>query len=330
MRTAQMWPIRSELKSRRLHWGGVSSTTTWTWFKELRENNNTRRIYEVNPYVEVYKFRENLYGLFSENLDGMGDQWMYLIDGPEKCLLIDTAYGLGNISALCDELTGGKPIIVVNTHDHFDHAYGNAWFEKVYCHEYLVPYLQTQSPHMWDYIYDALGQNIWVDFPREDLVQYRPYEIVGVKDGHTWDLGGGYEVELIFTGGHAAGHAVFLDKRNRILFTGDNLCTDSCSCGYIDSPVKGPYAEYTEMAFCRDRFKVLVERMGEYDAVFPSHHMNDLDPAVIANILDTLDAYLANPDEYDYETVKYDKDRTYKKVMRFKYIKGFSALRCTY
>ena len=143
-----MWPNKSQLKSRRIKFDTPQNQISWAFMKELRENNKTRAIYDINPYVEVYQFRDNLYGIFAENCDGKGDVWMYLTVGPERAMLIDTAYGLGDLKGLVDEITGGKPILVVNTHDHYDHAYGNCRFDKVYCHEYLVPYLETQHEHM--------------------------------------------------------------------------------------------------------------------------------------------------------------------------------------
>jgi glyoxylase-like metal-dependent hydrolase (beta-lactamase superfamily II) len=179
--------------------------------KELRESHKTKTIYPVNPYVEVYRFRDNLYGWFTHNLDGGGDVWMFLVVGPERALLIDTAYGLGDLPGLAAEITGGKPLLVANTHEHSDHAYGNCRFAKVYGHEYLVPYLETQNEHIWDYLFDEYGDNIWVEFDRADLPTFRKYEIVGVKDGYTFDLGGGHEVELVYQGGHSAGHAAYID-----------------------------------------------------------------------------------------------------------------------
>ena len=199
-RNKQMWPIKSQLKSKRIKFDVAQNQISWAYMKELREHNKTRKIYPVNPYVEVYQFRDNLYGLFTENCDGMGDVWMYLTIGPEKAMLIDTAYGLGDIKGLVDEITGGKELIVVNTHEHYDHAYGNCRFDKVYCHEYLVPYLNNQNEHMWDYLFDAFGNNIWLEFDRNDLPKFKKYEIAGVKDGHKFNLGGDYEVELVFHG----------------------------------------------------------------------------------------------------------------------------------
>lgn len=141
----EMYPIRSQLHSKRIKFDVPQNTISWAFMKELRENNATRKIYPIEPYVEVYQFREGLYGLFTENCDGMGDVWMYLIVGPEKAMLIDTAFGLGDLKGLVEELAGGRELIVVNTHDHFDHAYGNCRFDKVYCHEYLCLIWKTST-----------------------------------------------------------------------------------------------------------------------------------------------------------------------------------------
>jgi hydroxyacylglutathione hydrolase len=49
-----------------------------------------------------------------------GSQNMYLLEGREKALLIDTGWGAGNLRALVEKLTS-KPVIVTNTHGHLDH-----------------------------------------------------------------------------------------------------------------------------------------------------------------------------------------------------------------
>ena len=326
VRKGQMWPIKSELKSKRIKFDSPQNQISWAYMKELREHNKTRKIYDINPYVEVYQFRNNLYGLFTENCDGMGDVWMYLIVGPEKAMLIDTAYGLGDLRGLVDKITGGKPIIVVNTHEHYDHAYGNCRFDKVYCHEYLVPYLKTQHEHMWDYLFDAFGNNIWLEFDRKNLPTFKKYEIVGVPDGYTFNLGGDYEVELVFTGGHAAGHAAYLDKKGRNLFSGDNICSDVSGCGSVNVTRPGPYGENTALKVYRDNVKRLVDRMDEYDYIFPNHFMNNIENNLMPNILEACDAVLANPEDYDYTIETWPKNAAEKSVRYFKFIKGFSVL----
>ena len=321
-----MWPIKSELKSRRIKFDAPQNQISWAFMKELRENNKTRTVYPINPYVEVYQFRENLYELFTENLDGAGDVWMHLIIGPEKAMLIDCAYGLGDTKGLVDKLTGGKPLIVVNTHEHYDHAYGNCRFNQVYCHEFLVPYLQAQNEHMWDYLFDDYGDNIWLEFDKKDLPKFKKYEIVGVKDGHNFNLGGDYNVELIFTGGHSAGHAAFLDKKGRIFFPGDNVCSDVSGCGSVNITRPGPHGENTSLKVYRDSVKRIVDRIDEYDYVFPNHFMNNIENSLMPNILEACDAILANPEGCDYKVEKWAKNAAEPAVRYFKYIKGFSTI----
>ena len=60
-----------------------------------------------------------------------GTEYMYLLEGDEKALLLDTGYGTGTLRAFVENLTD-KPVIVANTHYHPDHAGGNGEFEKVY------------------------------------------------------------------------------------------------------------------------------------------------------------------------------------------------------
>jgi glyoxylase-like metal-dependent hydrolase (beta-lactamase superfamily II) len=325
-RKREGWPIRSELKSKRIKFDTPQNHISWAYMKEMRENNKTRKIYPVNPYVEVYQLRDNEYELFSENCDGLGDFFMHLIIGPERAMLIDCGYGLGDVKGLVDQLTGSKPLIVVNTHEHPDHAFGNCRFDKVYCHKYLVPALEQQNAHMFDYLFDDYGDNIWLQFDKKDLPTFKKYEIVGVEDGHKFNLGGDYEIELIFTGGHSPGHAGYLDKKNRIFYSGDNICSDVSSCGSVNMTRPGPYGENTALKVYRDNVKRLVDRIDEYDYIFPNHFMTNLENNLMPNILEACDAILANPEDCDYKVEKWNKGGTESAVRYCKFIRGFSII----
>lgn len=200
--------------------------------KQMREHNDNKKIYPVNPYVEVFKFRNNFYGLFTPNLDGAGDVWSYLIEGPQMAMLIDTSYGLGDWKGLIKELIGDKPYIVVNTHTGSDHVLGNFHFSTVYCFEYEVDsILKKCHPHCFDYLFDEDGNCKYVGFDKNDLPKYKPFNLIGLKNNHIFNLGEGYEIELLWTAGHAAGHAMYLDKKNRILISGDCLIPATNSVG---------------------------------------------------------------------------------------------------
>lgn len=324
----QNFPIINSLKAKRIKWGDPQNQISWAYMKMLREHNDTKMIYDINPYVEVYRFRDNLYGLFTQNCDGAGDVWMYLIVGPKRALLIDTAFGLGDLKGLVDILAEGKPVLVANTHGHVDHAYGNCRFDTVYCHEYEVPALKKQNAHMFDYLFDEEGKNIWLEFDRADLPEFVSYEIKGVLDGYLFDLGGGYEVELVWLGGHAPGNAGFLDKKNRIFFPGDDLCSDVSSVGGGPRPGM-ENGQYMNIETFRDNLARVVARAGEFDFVFPSHFIVDLENSVLADELAACNEILENPDGYDYKAVGVSpKDGTERERM-FKYIRGFSTIAYT-
>ena len=75
------------------------------YMKELRTYNRTKKTYdEIDPYAEVYQFRENLYGIYTQNADGGGAPWIYLVLGPEKAMLIDTGFGIGDLKSLVEKL----------------------------------------------------------------------------------------------------------------------------------------------------------------------------------------------------------------------------------
>ena len=56
---------------------------------------------------------------------------MYVINGTERALLLDTGLGLTDLKEEVLKLCGEKSLIVVNTHAHVDHNSGNYQFEEV-------------------------------------------------------------------------------------------------------------------------------------------------------------------------------------------------------
>ena len=287
------------------------------WINNLRENNKTKKIYDVDPFVEVYQFRENFYGLLTNLLDGHNNfVWMYLIIGPEKAMLIDTSFGLGNLKGLVDEISGGKPVILVNTHCSCDHSYGNCQFDKAYGHVDLVDDMNwKQDPGIWDYLFDDNGNSIWVDFDRKEIIPFKKYEFVGVPDGYVFHLGEDYDVELIWLPGHQPGHAGYLDKKNRILIAGDAICGSGVGLSggsdffadehhardrFQGSTIPSEDSRRTVTAY-RDSLVRTAKRMDEFDYIFGGHGTNDLDKNILLSIIEACDKIIADPACYDYK-----------------------------
>ena len=72
----------------------------------------------MNNYYIPHLIGENIYHIYEP-----GGVYTTLIIGNEKALLIDTGYGYGNLREAVARLTD-LPLIVANTHGHFDHVGG--------------------------------------------------------------------------------------------------------------------------------------------------------------------------------------------------------------
>jgi glyoxylase-like metal-dependent hydrolase (beta-lactamase superfamily II) len=298
---------------------------TIAWVKQLRENNKTKKIYDIDPYVEIYQFRENIYGLFTESADGMGDPWQFVIIGPERAMLIDTGFGIGDLKGLVEKITGSMPLIVVNTHKSFDHSFGNFQFDKVHCHEYQVPYMKMQmNPRIWDYLFDENDNGIWMNFDRKDIVSFKEFEPIGCQDGQIFNLGGDYEIELIHMPGHQAGHCAFLDKKSRILFSGDNILSFYASIGTIKPNPNIPYGEYATVSALHYSVERVARRLDEFDYLLPSHHILDVESRVVLNVLKALNEIVEDPARnFDYTFEKRGR------LFKYKCVKGFGGLAYT-
>ncbi|MGN1344247.1 MAG: MBL fold metallo-hydrolase [Traorella sp.] len=306
-------PIKSNLKSKKIYYE-EERPIRWSYMKILREFSTLKEFYpEITPYHEAYKMRDNTWAIYTDSFDGMGDPWMYLIEGPKKALLIDNGFGVGNLKGLCEYLTHGKEILCANTHHHFDHAYGNSQFDKVYCHEDEVFSIESiRNPHIWDYLYDENG-GIYTSFDPKDIIEFKEYEIVPLKDNECIDLGDGYLVECIPLRGHTPGQSGYLDRQTGCLFTGD-------TGGAGRAKENDPHPENCTIERLRDDYAKIVERMDEVSGVFPGHGMLDQTPIVLKYSLDACNAILKNPDNYDsistFETPSGMKVTSYAKYIQ--------------
>ena len=282
------------------------------WYKALRTMNKTKRVYDIDPYVEVYQFRDNLYGMLSHIIDNGGLVWMWLIIGPEKAMQIDTSFGVGNLKGLINEITGGMPLIVANTHCSPDHSYGNCQFDRCYSHQLQAPDMEwKQNEGIRKYLTDDDGKPIWVEFDPKDFVPFKRYEFVGVPDGYTFNLGKGYEVELINVPGHQPGHSTYLDKQGRFLIGGDSFPIGGLTGGsnfkadvhHLRDKFQGSWLPSEDsMRKCttlRDALIRLSRRLDQFDRIFCGHGVQDLDSHLVLDMIETCNKIIEHPDQYD-------------------------------
>lgn len=214
-------------------------------------------------------------------IDDHGADNMYLIEGRDTALLVDTGLGVADLASFVRKLTS-KPLIVVNTHGHPDHSGANYQFEKVYMHpadvnaakQFNLPEARSRSA----------GTMLQGNAPREDeKFTGKPFDTkyVEIREGHIFDLGG-RKIQVMETPGHTPGSICFLDIENKILFSGDNnnllvwLFLENCT----------PLHKYLETLQKQQK------RLNEFTTIMPGHgapissdFIND-QVACVNNILD--------------------------------------------
>lgn len=301
----------------------IEHPVRWSFMKVLREHSNLKQFYpEINPYAEAYRFRDNVYCIYTDSLDAAGDPWIYLVEGPERCMLVDTGFGVGDLKGLVRKLVGDKPLVVANTHAHVDHCYSNCQFDRVYCHEAEVHRLEaTMNPHIWDYLFDDEGRPRWTMFDRKDIVEFKEYEIVGVGDGHLFDLGDGYTIEVIPLPGHTPGQCGYLDNVTGAFFIGDVTGIGGAQEGE-------PYAERSTVRAMYEAYRTFEPRFEEVTGVFPGHGALDQSPLTLCYHLEALEAIMADPGRYDVRK-EIVGGKGVRRTFLFRYIYQGTAIRYT-
>ncbi len=195
-------------------------------------------------------------------IDDHGGDNIYLVEGDDQALLIDTGTGIADLAAFARTLTE-KPLIVVNTHGHPDHAGGNFQFDEVYGHPAdaeMARQVSTRESHA-----SSVQRTIERAPEFESLVlgedaDFRSTVLQPVEAGTRFELGG-RTLEVIEVPGHTPGSICLLDGANRLLFAGDN--SNLLVWLFLDASLPLEVYEQT--------LQKLNARAGEFDTVFPGH-----------------------------------------------------------
>jgi glyoxylase-like metal-dependent hydrolase (beta-lactamase superfamily II) len=174
-------------------------------------------------WFEVYLVADGIYAIYEP---GQFEEVIsFLILGEERALLFDTGLGIGDIQRVVEQLTT-LPVIVLNSHTHYDHMGGNHQFKVIYALDNEFTKSNALGGRTED-VAEFVGEGwIWKDLPAGfDASQFRsrPFTISRiVAEGDSIDLGG-RSLEIISTPGHAPDSICLIDRENRMLFTGDTF-----------------------------------------------------------------------------------------------------------
>jgi glyoxylase-like metal-dependent hydrolase (beta-lactamase superfamily II) len=246
---------------------------TFTYFKSKKISNCVTRIF------------------------GPAGELIYLIEGSKQAALIDTGTGVGNLKAFVENLTS-KPIFIILTHGHVDHAMGASAFDEVYMNpaDNDVYGEHCDMSARKEFLKMNMGED-YALIKEEDYIQvvscdrFKP-----ILPGDTFDLGG-INLEICIGAGHTLGSITILIKEERTLILGD-------ACWYFtwlfDEHSLG-VTSYEKSLMELDK-----QTKGRYDRIYSSHGDGDGPKEMVESVIEVCEEIKeGKTDDLPYEFLGY-------------------------
>lgn len=217
-------------------------------------------------------------------ITSLPEENLYLVVGEDAAVLIDAGLGVCGLRSFVEGCTD-KPLTVLLSHGHVDHASGAAEFERAYLSpsDAALYFRHTQDRERRSYLKASLG-SAYARLREADFFPTDPCrKFPGLADGMVFDLGGVHVRSVAFPG-HTQGMTVFLVEEDRCLILGD-ACNNAT---FLFAPEASSVSAY------RDTVESVVLRLeGQYDRVFLSHHLAETSPRILAEMLELCDEVLS-------------------------------------
>lgn len=150
---------------------------------------------------------------------GLAGEQMYLVEGTRRAALVDTGSGAGSLRQYVETLTD-KPVIVLLTHGHVDHAMGAPEFDTVYMSR-KDDYIYVQHCELEVRKRFLFESPMFAEVAEEDYIPVtQPDAFLNMEEGDVFDLGG-VSIEIYGCPGHTRGSVCMLIREERTLITGD-------------------------------------------------------------------------------------------------------------
>jgi glyoxylase-like metal-dependent hydrolase (beta-lactamase superfamily II) len=250
--------------------------STPDWCRELPhpQYKNLERVPSPDPWFEVYRVAPGVFAIYEPHQ--FEEVISYVILGEKRAALFDTGLGIGDIKRVILSLTS-LPIVVLNSHTHNDHVGGNWEFTEIYGMDTWFTRINAKGSSV-DAQAELAPGSVCGELPAgfdAKLYATRPFEITRwIHDGDSVDLGRRI-LEVVATPGHTPDEICLLDRKNGLLFTGDN---------FYPAPI-WLYRPETDL----DAYVHSVERIAglapQLHLLLPSHNVAVADPSQLPKLV---------------------------------------------
>lgn len=208
---------------------------------------------------------------------------MYLVIGDDSAILIDTGYGYKGLYEYVTRLTD-KPLIVLLSHGHVDHALGIYEFESIYMNENDIEtyYMHSNLQYRKKFIETFSNK----EFNEDDFQEEREIKFHSLDDEQVFDLGNQHVVAY-HVPGHTKGMMMFLLKEQRIMLFGD-------ACGVSTMIMEDCSGNLSDYLRSLEKVQGLEK---EYDVVFRNHGTFESKKSVLLDVIEAVHEVLDGKDD---------------------------------
>ncbi len=169
------------------------------------------QLYQITEPIEELEPRFGLTGVHC-----------YLLLGDDQAVLIDSGCGIADLKRIVRKFTA-LPLVVLNTHFHWDHTGGNSQFKHKLIHALEADLVKDQQDLCLDPAFiSPRAEQLFIELGKrpDEAIYYPAPPTKTLDDGQELDLGS-IRLTVLHTPGHSPGHVSFWWKEKGILFTGD-------------------------------------------------------------------------------------------------------------
>ena len=185
-----------------------------------------------DEHYDIYEFYGGVYAFLSKWESNEEIAAFFLVVGDDKAMLIDTGMGGGDIPQMIFRLIEDKELVVVYTHEHFDHIAFAGSFEN----EYMINVEESIERVNAGFTSDELSiSRVRTDspYPLEEGRATSAANIKPIEDGTVFELGN-RTVKAIHTPGHSPASTCYYDEKYGLLFVGDIFASSTIYIHFDD------------------------------------------------------------------------------------------------